>query len=330
MPPHKAPRSSPQPLPAPVPPPSKPRPILLLFTGGLLAYLTSHLLAHFNILTVPVPNPDYIHKEPLRIVAVGDLHGDYANALAVLRMAGIANRKGEWVAGRTVFVQTGDIVDRGPDTIRLYKLMQNLSEQAVTAGGKVIPLLGNHEVMNMMEDYRYVTPEDIESFGGLEQRKRIWGRDGWLGKYLRTWDVVADVNGTIFLHGGLHPKWAHHGIPSLNTESQTYLQTLPPSELYHVPLFGGDGPLWYRGYAQDDERVVCKTLQEALSALKAHRMVIGHTPQLSGEILSRCGNQVLVIDVGISSVYGGNRAALEIVGDRVVGVYEGRREVIAE
>lgn len=123
-------------------------------------------------------------------------------------------------------------------------------------------------------------------------------------------------------------------------------KTIP--ELYKTELFGADGPLWYRGYAQDDERVVCKVLDDALKLLKvrlycscphrldrlssdsqAERMVIGHTPQLTGKILSRCSSRVFVIDVGISKVYGGNRAALEIVGGRVEAIYDGGdREVI--
>lgn len=45
-----------------------------------------------------------------------------------------------------------------------------------------------------------------------------------------------------------------------------------------LEVFGGpDGPFWYRGYAEDDEKIVCKILDQALSDLKAERMVIGHT-----------------------------------------------------
>jgi hypothetical protein len=43
-------------------------------------------------------------------------------------------------------VQTGDIVDRGRDTIALYRLFDTLRVQAQDSGGEVISLLGNHEV----------------------------------------------------------------------------------------------------------------------------------------------------------------------------------------
>ncbi|KAJ3265112.1 hypothetical protein HK104_006349 [Borealophlyctis nickersoniae] len=267
---------------------------------------------------------------PVRIVGVGDLHGDLPHALKVLRMAGLIDEKGDWAGGRTIFVQTGDIVDRGPDTIELYKMMQRLQEQAPKQGGrpcvrtinkKVIPLLGNHETMNMMEDLRYVTKEDIESFGGMEKRKFAWSREGWLGKYLRELNIVANVNGTVFMHGGMHPKWAAEGIDALNEQARTALLTKSSAELWHVPLFGGSGPLWYRGYALEPESTICDVLDDALEKMEARRMVIGHTPQRDGRVLSRCHGKVFVIDVGISSVYGGHTAALEIVGDRVRALY---------
>ncbi|KAJ3054722.1 hypothetical protein HK097_000968 [Rhizophlyctis rosea] len=233
-------------------------------------------------------------------------------------MANVTDPSGNWVGNDTIFVQTGDIVDRGPDTIELYKMMHRLQFQASWTGGAVVPLLGNHEVMNMMEDYRYVTEDDVKSFGGLEERKQAWSREG---TYLRTLNITALVNGTLFLHGGLHPKWALPSVETLNLEARNHLLTKTPAELWNVPLFGGDGPLWYRGYAMDGEDTVCSVLDKVLSILKANRMVIGHTPQRDGRILSRCKGRVFVIDVGISRVYGGNAAALEIVGDRVKALY---------
>lgn len=139
---------------------------------------------------------------PRRIVAIGDLHGDLKQAIKTFRMAGIINSNNDWMAGNTIFVQTGDIVDRGDDTIPLYKLMQKLAQQAAESGGEVIELLGNHEVMNMQEDLRYVTPGDFDSFGGKAKRRLAFAERGWLGEYLRTLNVSAWVNGTVFFHGG--------------------------------------------------------------------------------------------------------------------------------
>ncbi|KAL0953277.1 hypothetical protein HGRIS_004527 [Hohenbuehelia grisea] len=82
------------------------------------------------------------------IVAVGDLHGDMGNAQKVLRFAGVVDDFGNWNGDVDFFVQTGDIIDRGDDTISLFDWMDKLREQASATGGEVLSLLGNHEWMN--------------------------------------------------------------------------------------------------------------------------------------------------------------------------------------
>jgi hypothetical protein len=84
-----------------------------------------------------VSNTDpYIFR---RVVAVADLHGDLEHAHNVLRMAGLIDDKEvpSWTGGHSVLVSTGDIVDRGDDTIKLYQLFQRLRHQAAETGGAV-------------------------------------------------------------------------------------------------------------------------------------------------------------------------------------------------
>ena len=71
-----------------------------------------------------------------RIVAIGDVHGEYTNFLALLREAELVNRRGNWIAGTTHLVQLGDIPDRGPDTDKVIKLLKQLEIQAAKAGSK--------------------------------------------------------------------------------------------------------------------------------------------------------------------------------------------------
>lgn len=94
------------------------------------------------------PHSSSSKKFKSRIVAVGDLHGDLSHAVRVLRLAGLINLRNEWIGKRSILVQTGDIVDRGKDTILLYQLMDRLRGEASRAGGAVVNLLGNHEVSN--------------------------------------------------------------------------------------------------------------------------------------------------------------------------------------
>ena len=99
-----------------------------------------------------------------RIVAIGDIHGDYDNYMAVLKNAGVVNRRGRWAAGKTHVVQVGDIPDRGPDTLKIIEHLQKLEKQAKKAGGRLHLLIGNHEHMNISGDLRYVHPGEYEAF----------------------------------------------------------------------------------------------------------------------------------------------------------------------
>lgn len=107
---------------------------------------------------------DYQWEGVDRVVAIGDLHGDYDGYLATLRAAGLVDRKGRWNGGETHLVQTGDIPDRGPDTLEIIEHLRKLSKQAKRKGGKVHLLIGNHEAMNVTGDLRYVHEGEFAAF----------------------------------------------------------------------------------------------------------------------------------------------------------------------
>jgi Calcineurin-like phosphoesterase len=110
-----------------------------------------------------------------RIVAIGDVHGAQPEFEAILKETGLLDSKrgasGGWAGGRTVFVQVGDVVDRGPKTRASLDLMMALEKTSQKQNGKVVALLCNHEVMAMTGDMRYVSPEDYQSFATAESEK---------------------------------------------------------------------------------------------------------------------------------------------------------------
>jgi hypothetical protein len=99
-----------------------------------------------------------------RIVAVGDVHGAYEQFVAILQEAKIINAEHHWIGEKTVLVQTGDMMDRGPDSRKALDLLRQLEAEAPKAGGQVHALIGNHEAMVMNGDFRYVTAAEMESF----------------------------------------------------------------------------------------------------------------------------------------------------------------------
>ena len=107
-----------------------------------------------------------------RIVAVGDLHGDYSAWIDIARDAQLVDAANKWIGGRTLLVQTGDIVDRGADSLKIIRHLQKLDGEARRAGGRVIVLLGNHEAMQVTGDYRYVTPGEYAAFADRQSKAR--------------------------------------------------------------------------------------------------------------------------------------------------------------
>ncbi|MBT8147957.1 MAG: metallophosphoesterase [Gammaproteobacteria bacterium] len=126
--------------------------------------LTNSLFLILWLLAAPGLLSQHAWEDVARIVAVGDVHGDFDNFFQVLRQAGIINRRGNWIADDTHLVQLGDLPDRGADTDKAIELLMKLERQAERRGGKVHVLIGNHEAMNMLGDLRYVHPGEFEAF----------------------------------------------------------------------------------------------------------------------------------------------------------------------
>lgn len=99
-----------------------------------------------------------------RIVAVGDIHGAFDQFVAILRAAGIIDNRNRWSGKKAVLVQTGDVLDRGPDSRKALDLLRKLEGEAQRAGGRVYALLGNHELMRLVSDWRYVSQGETEAF----------------------------------------------------------------------------------------------------------------------------------------------------------------------
>jgi hypothetical protein len=106
------------------------------------------------------------------LVAIGDVHGDFDDFVAILQHIGLIDKQNHWKGGKTTFVQVGDLLDRGPKPREVMDLMMALEKEAGLAGGRVVSLLGNHETMNMMGDLRYVTPMNYASFADSNSEKR--------------------------------------------------------------------------------------------------------------------------------------------------------------
>jgi hypothetical protein len=214
------------------------------------------------------------------VTAIGDVHGDFADLVALLQKTGLVDKQNRWAGGKTTLVQLGDLLDRGPKPRDVMDLLMALEAQAPKDGGRVEALLGNHEMMNIMGDLRYVTPENYASFaddssenrrrsgfkdyvkwrenhaallaelsqplelteaewmtrhpaGFIEQRE-AFGLNGVYGKWLRGHDAVVEMDGIIFLHGGISPAFASTKLSAINSRVHDEMSTFDSCKQYLV------------------------------------------------------------------------------------------------
>jgi hypothetical protein len=280
-----------------------------------------------------------------RVVAIGDVHGDYEQFVAVLRSANLIDAQGKWSGGQTHLVQTGDLLDRGPDSRKAMDLLMRLEEEAPSAGGRVHALIGNHEAMNLYGDLRYVSAGEYAAFRdadsekarealyiehqkelrsslaagqvpafddgyrkrwesdhplGYAEHRRGFGPTGKYGKWIRSHIAVVRIDETLFLHGGISPKYSGLSLRQINQRVRGELEDF--AKLKGGIVMDEDGPLWYRGLASGEERSLEPHVQAVLRNYKLERMVIGHT-FTEGAVTPRFVNRVLMIDVGLARLY---------------------------
>lgn len=325
------------------------------------------LAASLSLALVPAAAAAPLH----RIIAIGDLHGDFAAWRDIARASGLVDDKGGWIGKDAVLVQTGDVVDRGADSLKIIQDLMRLQDEAARGNGRVVALVGNHEAMNVTGDFRYVSAADYSAYADRNSERRreavyqankaaiteayrrrdpqmtddaakqawlqatplgsiehqiAWRPDGKIGRWIVGNPAVALLDDTLFVHGGISPAYADMPIAEINRQVSAALKarSTDPKSIINDPV----GPLWYRGLATpngeadaqaqpaDDtappEPPVEEQLAHLLPAFGAKRIVIGHTPVLSGIVMSH-GGRLIRIDTGISDVYGGPLFYLEIL-----------------
>jgi len=139
-----------------------------LFAGRVIR--SRMLLVVFLLSLALVATPAFA-QAPARLIAVGDVHGDYDAFVSILQQAGLIDAQLHWAGKNATLVQTGDILDRGLKCREVMDLLMALEKEAPLRGGRVVTLLGNHEAMNMIGDLRYAAPM-YSSFADKSSEKR--------------------------------------------------------------------------------------------------------------------------------------------------------------
>lgn len=128
-----------------------------------------------------------------RVVAIGDIHGDYWKGMEALMAAGVMSEDCRWIGGETLVVQMGDILDRGHEEIHLLELFAKLKVEALEAGGQIITMIGNHELLNLCQRYYTASVDGCTTmaewfdtvYGDMEELVRsLLPYSKWLSQFL--------------------------------------------------------------------------------------------------------------------------------------------------
>ena len=318
--------------------------------------------------------PSYYSSNNCKIVAIGDLHGDLTVTIKSLKLAGVIPLDTpnyfkdikdiddiEWIGGSTIVVQVGDQIDRcrpnnwyrdicaddstyedeGSD-LKIMELLDKLNDKAKFQDGKIISILGNHEIMNCVGDFRYVSPKEFEEFGhlykvkkvnnpnrvfpyGYKERKQAFSPGGIIArKYAFNRKAIAQVGKWIFVHGGLTPQIAlQYSFDEMNEGISNWLlgrRDRKTKEIFEA-LYDDDdnGIFWTREFGDlgnwEEERST-KLFNKTLDNVNkkndrqddelADGLIMGHTPQYMNNmgINSSCNQRLWRVDIGASKAFG--------------------------
>lgn len=293
-----------------------------------------------------------------RIIVIGDIHGDWNMTLKSLKIAKLIDKHNhnEWIGGDTVVVQVGDQVDRcrytgipcnqesatEHDEGNDWKILQyftKLHHQAQKVGGAVYSLIGNHELMNVNGDFRYVSYQGLREFDnykyldkegnehvitdGNQARRWVFAPGNPISEFLAcTRQMALIIGSNLFVHAGILPSIAEkYSVQNLNELMSLYLfNTLNDSHLYNdIFISSKDSPLWNRVFGEIGMQKYNKNSEYSdladpvskcdnlLKSLKENygvdKIFVGHTPLLENGIGSACNENIWFADYGASAAF---------------------------
>ena len=256
-----------------------------------------------------------------KLYAFGDIHGDLSAFVLSLRKAKLIDNNFNWCGGKSHVVQVGDILDRKirdveytdeDSEIIIISLICKLQLEAYASGGGFHPIIGNHEIMNILGMFDYVSPMGIKHFGNIEGRKKYFKIGNIFCRYLACgWNPIIKIGDFIFCHGGISLDIARkYTIDYINFIMRDTLfgNTYHLNKTYFEELFLNENSLlWNRTYSIDLPRDKVNynhlNLSKILQIYDGKHIIIGHTPQIEG-IKSKYNGKIICIDTAMSEAFG--------------------------
>jgi len=257
--------------------------------------------------------------ERKRRIVVGDIHGALEGFKEIIGDAGLIDGKDNWSGGDNILIQTGDVIDRGPYSMEAFDLLKRLQKEATVAGGEVIRLCGNHELMLLQGDFRYVNFKGLESF--VDKLKNEIARG----------DVRASYTDgdRLYTHAGLRSATREFLVNQMRSEkpklktsdidlfllsdyiNRKFKESVERSSLERNPIFHVDS---CRGGIDPVGGIFWCDFEAISPSIEAWKIsqIFGHTPTGKNGVKTVQGLKLIDVDAGMCQDYGGKRVWLEI------------------
>lgn len=265
-----------------------------------------------------------------RIVVIGDIHGNVDAFREVVAGTGLVRSADalEWCARDTVYIQMGDVCDRGVESRSIYRAIMEWQDSAPRLGSEVIFLLGNHEIMEMFGYDRDAGIGEVRGYadnpnsnGHLEHQKAFTA-GGWLFRWLSQQRGAAQVGRMVFGHGDLPISFQKRYVDEIHEEVINDIRTFAgkrPSGFHSLPrsLFSEEESIVWCRQSRDSESYAM-ALETFLAYNGASVYVCGHTPSLNGELVEKCRGKYLCMDSAMGfEAHGYGRRSAMVVEDGI-------------
>lgn len=257
---------------------------------NLILSVIFHSKKHrFQVKLHNIKQRSWKHEPSDKIFVLGDPHGNLDCFVNVLQANNVINDKYQWIYGNNHLMIEGDVFDRGNDVLPIFWLIYKLEQEAKEAGGQVSFIYGNHEILVLVNDLRYITTKYRQLANKYSEEMRyadFFGVDTELGRWLSKQNTIEVIGRDMYVHAGFSMLVYDTGltISQINEELRKGLHKSTSqrnSQSQHSQLlFKTNGPLWYRGLV-DRERDNAITdendLNKIFNLFDVDRIIVGHT-----------------------------------------------------
>jgi calcineurin-like phosphoesterase family protein len=221
------------------------------------------------------------YKKVGKMLILSDIEGNFEAFRKLLQANHVIDNDYNWTFEKNHLVLIGDFVDRGTMVTEVLWLIYSLEEKAKAAGGYVHYILGNHEIMNMSNDLRYVQQRYLRNAALMNTSyMQLFGADAEIGRWLATKNVTERIGDVLFTHGGISQYLNMMNIPLKDLNDLTrpfYTDTTYEYKDNRLNLLYSDlGPFWYRGYYTAPKASMAQ-IDSTLNIYGVRYLTTGHT-----------------------------------------------------